>query len=107
MGTPLENISKLHKDLAMALASPTGDVEIEAPVPGTCRVALRIPMTLNWVDSQVKKFKIPTFFKESKFPKTIRDYIAVFFYTIAAVVNIPVKYLIKLGNYFEGRKRQF
>lgn len=56
MGTPLENITKLHKDIAMALASMTGDVEIEAPVPGKSVVAIRMPFEKQWYEARLKGF---------------------------------------------------
>lgn len=58
MGTPLENITKLHKDIAMALASMTGDVEIEAPIPGKALVAIRMPYDKRWYETRLKAFKL-------------------------------------------------
>lgn len=58
MGTPLENITKLHKDIAMALASLTGDVEIEAPIPGKALVAIRLPFEKQWFETRIKAFNL-------------------------------------------------
>lgn len=104
LGTPLESITKLHKDLAIALASQTGDVEIEAPVPGTCLVALRVPVTLEWVDSQIKNHRDPIAPKRSEFPKTFREYLAAIFYIIQGILDITSVFLRKLGNFIEGKE---
>lgn len=58
LGTPLENITKLHKDIAMALASMTGDVEIEAPIPGKSLIAIRMPFEKQWYETRLKAFKL-------------------------------------------------
>ncbi|MEA2020453.1 MAG: DNA translocase FtsK 4TM domain-containing protein [Patescibacteria group bacterium] len=42
-GTKLTKITTLHKDLAMALASSTGSVRIEAPIPGKSLVGIEVP----------------------------------------------------------------
>ncbi len=42
-GTKLTKITTLHKDLAMALASTTGSVRIEAPIPGESLVGIEVP----------------------------------------------------------------
>lgn len=52
LGTPLEKITKHRKDIAMAVSSPTGDVEIEAPIPGRSLFAVRIPVKVGWIKSQ-------------------------------------------------------
>ena len=43
MGTPIEEIEKHARDLALALASPTGKVNIIAPIPGRCLIGIRMP----------------------------------------------------------------
>lgn len=43
MGTKLSRITALGNDLALALAAPTGQVRIEAPVPGRSLVGIEIP----------------------------------------------------------------
>ncbi|HBP50803.1 MAG: translocase FtsK protein [Candidatus Shapirobacteria bacterium GW2011_GWE1_38_10] len=123
LGTPLESITKLHKDVAMALASPTGDVDIEAPIPGRSLIAIRLPFDKQRYEAAINAFKLRQ--KEEKrnskksrttdktktdrpeFPKTIRDYLAVVFYIIAGILDITTQYLRKLGNFIEGRDRQF
>jgi len=39
----LAKIANMHTDLAMALASPSGSVRIEAPIPGTSFVGVEVP----------------------------------------------------------------
>lgn len=41
--TRVSKIASLHEDLALALASPTGSVRIEAPIPGTSYVGIEVP----------------------------------------------------------------
>lgn len=43
MGTKLTKITSLANDLALALAAPTGQVRIEAPIPGKSFVGVEIP----------------------------------------------------------------
>lgn len=43
LGTKLTKITSLASDLALALAAPTGQVRIEAPIPGRDLVGLEIP----------------------------------------------------------------
>ncbi len=43
MGTKLSKITSLSNDLALALAAPTGQVRIEAPIPGRSLVGIEIP----------------------------------------------------------------
>lgn len=43
MGTKLTRITSLSNDLALAMAAPTGQVRIEAPIPGRSLVGIEIP----------------------------------------------------------------
>lgn len=43
LGTKVSKITSLSSDLAMALAAPTGQVRIEAPIPGRNLVGIEIP----------------------------------------------------------------
>lgn len=43
MGTNIKKIEKLDSNIALAVASPTGSVTIEAPIPGRYFVGIRIP----------------------------------------------------------------
>lgn len=43
LGTKLSKITSLSNDLALALAAPTGQIRIEAPIPGKSLVGIEIP----------------------------------------------------------------
>lgn len=43
LGTKLSKITALSSDLALALAAPTGQIRIEAPIPGRSLVGIEIP----------------------------------------------------------------
>lgn len=43
LGTKLSKITALDRDLALALAAPTGQIRIEAPVPGRSLVGIELP----------------------------------------------------------------
>ena len=43
MGTKLSKITALSNDLALALAAPTGQIRIEAPIPGRNLVGIEVP----------------------------------------------------------------
>lgn len=43
LGTKLSKVTALSNDLALALAAPTGQIRIEAPVPGRSLVGIEIP----------------------------------------------------------------
>lgn len=42
-GTKISKIASLQYDLALALASPTGSVRIEAPIPGKSAIGIEVP----------------------------------------------------------------
>lgn len=68
LGTKLTRITSLQNDLALALAAPTGQIRIEAPIPGRALVGIEIPnhspetVTLKAVlnSKQLKKNKSKT-----------------------------------------------
>lgn len=43
LGTKLSKIVSLERDLALALAAPTGTIRIEAPIPGRSLVGIELP----------------------------------------------------------------
>lgn len=57
LGTPLESIVILHKDIAIAIASPSGDVEIIAPIPGRSLVGIKVPFG-NHTEQKPEKYKV-------------------------------------------------
>ena len=42
-GTKIARITNLDKDLALSLASPTGSIRIEAPIPGKSLIGIEVP----------------------------------------------------------------
>ena len=65
IGTKLSKINALGSDLALALAAPTGQIRIEAPIPGRSLVGIEVPnrsaefVNLRKVleDNVIKNFK--------------------------------------------------
>ena len=43
LGTKVEEVESLSKTLAMAVASPTGRIEVIAPLPGTSHIGIKVP----------------------------------------------------------------
>ncbi len=43
LGTKLSKITGLERDLALALAAPTGTIRVEAPIPGRSLVGIELP----------------------------------------------------------------
>lgn len=103
LGNSIDEITQHRKDIAMALASPTGEIEIEAPIPGRSLIAIRVPYTTEWVELQKKSFenkpKIDK--KESdntnKDPISAKQIIATGFYLVAAGFG-------KIGNLIDNKK---
>ena len=57
IGTNIKKIENIDTTVAMALASPTGKVEIQAPIPGRALVGIRVPTVqktgLKGIDKRV------------------------------------------------------
>jgi len=43
LGTKLSKVTSLSNDLALALAAPTGQIRIEAPIPGRSLIGIEVP----------------------------------------------------------------
>jgi len=103
LGNSIEEIIRHQKDIAMALASPTGDIEIEAPIPGRSLIAIRVPYTEEWLESQKKSYKDISEIssKNNKIddekPLSARQVFATFFYLIATGFG-------KIGNLIDHKK---
>lgn len=100
LGNSINEIVNHSKDIAMALASPTGKIEIEAPVPGKSLIAVRVPYTKDWIKSQKKSFNkvIVKNDKENKEkPLSVRQVFAACFYLIATGFG-------KIGNLINDKK---
>lgn len=61
MGTKLSRITALANDLALALAAPTGQVRIEAPIPGRSLVGIEIPNIVPEVVTLKRLLTAPVF----------------------------------------------
>ncbi|MFQ5452310.1 MAG: DNA translocase FtsK, partial [Candidatus Paceibacterota bacterium] len=66
MGTKLSKITALANDLALALAAPTGQVRIEAPIPGRALVGIEIPNRKAELVPLKKLLAMGTFRKSDK-----------------------------------------
>lgn len=62
-GTKLSKITALGNDLALALAAPTGQVRIEAPIPGRSLVGIEIPNVKPEIVTLKNLLSSPTFAK--------------------------------------------
>jgi DNA segregation ATPase FtsK/SpoIIIE, S-DNA-T family len=62
-GTKLSRITGLQNDLALALAAPTGQIRIEAPIPGRSLVGIEIPNRRPEMVTLRKMLMDPTFKK--------------------------------------------
>jgi len=58
MGTPIEDIERRSKDLALALAAPDGDVKIIAPLPGRSLISIIVSKPKKDVGKKNEKYKI-------------------------------------------------
>lgn len=61
MGTKLSKITALSNDLALALAASTGQVRIEAPIPGRSLVGIEIPNKRPEIVSLKRMLSSPAF----------------------------------------------
>lgn len=81
-GTLISDIEKYQREIALAVASPTGKVTIEAPIPGRSMVGITIPEI-------VEKY-LPQ--RESKYAH---------YHPLAKLVLIPAQLFQILGYVFE------
>lgn len=65
MGTKLSKITALANDLALALAAPTGQVRIEAPIPGRSLVGIEIPNIRSQIVTLRQMLSSPVFTESS------------------------------------------
>lgn len=100
LGNSVDEIVNHNKDIAMALASPTGKIEIEAPVPGKSLIAVRVPYTKDWVESQKKSFNkviVKNTKETNEKPLSVRQVFAACFYLIATGFG-------KIGSLIDDKK---
>lgn len=80
----------LHKDIAIAIASPTGDVEIIAPIPGRTLVGIKLPFGKH-IEQKPEKYKVIRIETERIVYKGILPQLKRFFIVL-------LKLLVKLVN---------
>lgn len=86
-GLKLKYILELEPDIALAMASPTGHVMIEAPIPGTQYVGITVPKPNEAEPIKEQKLKVVHLTKEVKIPEysiveVTRDLFTLVFRTI-------------------------
>lgn len=91
VGTKIEDIEKRKKELAQALSSSTGTIEIQAPIPGRALIGITVP--------KVKKIKEEQ--KTDEKQKTILGKGVNFLANIFGVISEILSYAV---DAFESRK---
>lgn len=74
LGTKIDDILALNKDLALALASPSGDIEIEAPIKGRSLIKIKVPLLTN-PKLKPEKYKIIRIIEKEPAENTIKSFI--------------------------------
>ena len=65
-GMKLKHIIELEPDISLAMASPTGHVKIEAPIPGTQYIGITVPTPSEAEVIKEKKLEVVHLTKEVK-----------------------------------------
>lgn len=93
MGIGLDELAKHDRDLAMTLASPTGKVELQLPIPGRALVGLRIPKpSKEYIESF--KLKGVTHIKENN----LVNMLALPFYLIGEAGHYIARKIVELDK---------
>lgn len=101
VGTTIESIINLHKEIGFSLASPSGDVEIIAPVPGRSVVSIKIPRPILKEKNRFnknEKYKIIKIETEKTIYKGILPQLNRFF---IGLLKILVKLINRLINFLD------
>ena len=89
LGSKANQILDYETDIALALASPSGKVRIQAPIPGRSLVGIYVPRPTKKMLDKPGKYKIIRIKedkKEDNEPKPpLRSFISVFLYLIANI----------------------
>lgn len=91
-GTSISSIETLSKDIALILASPTGEVKIIAPIPGTHHVAIHLPRR-----TKDNPFVSPTY-SQSEIQVREKNFVVKLSQLISEIFVILGYLLISLGN---------
>lgn len=102
-GLKLKYIIELEPDIALAMASPTGHVKIETPVPGTQYIGITVPKPKEAEPLKEQKLKVVHLTKEVKVPEysiveVTRDLFTLVFRTIGKYSYILSDKLQNIGN---------
>lgn len=102
-GLKLREIVELEPDIALAMASPTGHVTIQAPIPGTQFVGITVPTPLDVKPVKEKKLEVVHLTKEvqvSGYTATemMRDLFALIFRTIGKYSYILSEKVQNIGQ---------
>lgn len=105
-GTKLSHFRTRQSDIALAMSSPTGKVEVEAPIPGTNMVGITVPIPKAIQTKKKKSYEVITITKEVKvseysMAELLRD-------TTFKLFKVISKYSDTLAEriYLVGRKKQ-
>jgi len=98
LGTPIEGIAKLHKDIAMAIASPTGDVEVLAPIPGRSMVGIKVPLGKFANTNKTGKYKVIRIEKERIIIKGLLPQLKYLFIDFLRLISKLINKLIDYLN---------
>lgn len=94
LGTVISDIEKRKRELALALASSTGKIEIQAPIPGRALIGILVPK----VNKVLKPNKEET---SAEYPKTILGKVVNFISYIFSAIAVILSYTVEA---FEKRK---
>lgn len=87
VGTVISDIEKRKRELALALASSTGKIKIQAPIPGRALIGILVP--------KVNKILKPNKDEDSEqYPKTILGKVINFISGIFGVISLILSYTV-------------
>lgn len=85
LGTHIRDIIAVKDDIALALASPTGGVEITAPIKGRALISIKLPLR-NSFERKKGKYKIIRIVSQPK-RQSLLEYLAEFFADLLLVIS--------------------
>lgn len=102
-GLKLKYIIELEPDIALAMASPTGHVKIEAPIPGTQYIGITVPKPKEAEPVKEQRLKVVHLTKEVKVPEysfieVTRDLFTLVFRSIGKYSYILAEKTQKIGQ---------
>lgn len=102
-GLKLKEIVELEPDIALAMASPTGHVTIQAPIPGTQFVGITVPTPSDVKPVKEKRLEVVHLTKEVKVSgytatEMMRDLFVLIFRTIGKYSYILSEKVRNIGQ---------